>query len=152
MCPSSSHSPSLSHPNPVLPQTLPNPHLTHKYSQTHIFKNETPPKQFSTINIPIDPSNHPQLIFNYPSSASLYLFKPKIPSLLSHNLLSILPLLETTFESYSGMLMGFAPVILNLYNFSLKISTISFSCKSRTSPLTPPSTYPTTRLFKKIIL
>ena len=57
-----------------------------------------PPK--TTTNNLTYSFNHPQLIFTYPPKHHLYLLlKPNIPSLLSHNPLSILPLLlETTSE------------------------------------------------------
>ena len=48
--------------------------------------------------------------------------------------------------------MGSAPVVLNSYNFSLKISTISSSCKSRTSTLTLLSAHPATKSSKKTVL
>ena len=122
MCLSSSQiSPSLSHPNLVSSSTN-----THKPSSSSTYTHKTSsskmkphPKQLSTTNNPTDLSNQPQLTFTYPPSASsLPPPQPHIPSLLSHNLLSILPLpLETIFKSCSGMLTGFVPVVLNLYNF-----------------------------------
>ena len=45
--------------------------------------------------------------------------------------------------------MGFAHVVLNSYNSSLIISTISSSYKSHTSPLTPPSVYPGYKTLQK---
>ena len=124
MCPSSSQTPlppSLSHPNPIpsfknTPKSPSSPTNTHK-----LISSKIPPQNNSSPLI--TPST---LLITLPQRHLYFLIKSKIPSLLSHYLLSILPLLfETTFESYSGMLMGFAPVVLNLYNFSLKISTIS---------------------------
>ena len=163
MCPSSSQPPpSLSHPNPVSlsfsvsPSTHtpnPPPSLTNTH-KTISSKINLPPK--TTTNNPIYPPNHPQLIYTYhPSVSSIHLYhlKPNIPSLLSHNPLSILPLpLETTIESYSGMLMGFALDVLNSYNFSLIISTISSSYKSHTSPLTPLSAYLALKPSKRTVL
>ena len=163
MCPSSSQPlPSLSHSNPisssfsVYPSSHtpnPPPPLTNNH-KTISSKTNLSPK--TTSNNPTYPPNHPQLIYTYPPSALSTpppQLKPNIPPLLSHNPLSILPLpLETTSESYSGMLMGFAHVVLNLYNFSLIISMISSSYKSHTSSLNPPSVYPATKPSRRTVL
>ena len=104
----------------------------------------------TTTNNPTDPSNHPQLMFTYPPSASS-IPPPQTQHTISplNNPLSILPLpLEATFEFYSKMLMGFAHVVLNSYNSCLIVSTISSSCKSHASPLTPLSAYPATKPSK----
>ena len=141
MCPSSSQLlPSLSHPNPVsssfsvfpsIHTPNPSPSLTNTHKTISLKINPFPK---TTTNNPTYPPNHPQLIFTYSPQHHLYLLlKPNIPSLLSHNPLSILPLtLETTSEFYSGMLMGFALAVLNSYNSSLIISTISSLYKSHT--------------------
>ena len=146
--------PSCSHPNPV-PSSINTPNPPSSLTDTHKTTSSKMNPSKTTMNNPTDPPNHPQLIFNYPlSQCHLYLLlKPSITSLLSHNLLSIPPLPhETTFEFYSGMLMGFAPIILNSYNFFLKISMISSLCKSHTSPLTPLSAYLVTKPSERTIL
>ena len=159
MCPSSSQPlPSLSHSNPVSSSFSvspsfhtpnPPPPLTNNHKT---ISSKTNPSPKTTSNNPTYPPNHPQLIYTYPLSASSTPPQTNIPT-LSHNPLSILPLpLETTSESYSGMLMGFAHVVLNSYNFSFIISTISSSYKSHTSPLTPPSVYPATKPSRRTVL
>ena len=160
MCPSSSQPlPSLSHPNTVsssfsVPPSIHTPNLPPSLTNIHktISSKMNSPK--TTSNNPTYPPNHPQLIFTYSPQHHLYLLlKPNIPSLLSHNPLSILPLpLKTTSKSYSGMLMGFVLAVLNSYNSSLIINTISSSYKSHTSPLTPLSAYPATKPSKKNVL
>ena len=146
LCPSSSQPlPSLLHPNPVS-SSIHTPNLPSSLTNTQktiSSKMNSHPK--TTTNNPTDPSNHPQLMFTYPPSA------PQTQHTISplNNPLSILPLpLEATFEFYSKMLMGFAHVVLNSYNSCLIVSTISSSCKSHTSPLTPLSAYPATKPSK----
>ena len=159
MCPSASQPlPSLSHSNPVsssfsvspsFHSPNPPPPLTNNHKT---ISSKTNPSPKTTSNNPTYLPNHPQLIYTYPPSASSTPPQTNIPT-LSHNPLSILPLsLETTSESYSGMLMGFARVVLNSYTFSLIISTISSSYKSHTSPLTPPSVYQATKPSKRTVL
>ena len=151
MCPPSSQPlSSLLHTNSVS-SSIHTPNLPSSLTNTHktiSSKMNSHPK--TTTNNPIDPSNHPQLMFTYPPSASS-IPPPQTQHTISplNNPLSILPLpLEATFESYSGMLMGFALVVLNSYNSCLIVSTISSSCKSHTSPLTPLSAYPATKPSK----
>ena len=161
MCPSSSQPlPSLSHSNPVFSSfsvspSFHTPNSSPPLTNTHkTISSKTNPSLKTTSNNPTYSPNHPQLIYTYPHLHHLLLLlKPNIPPLLSHNPLSILPLpLKTTSESYSGMLMGFAHVVLNSYTFSLIISTISSSYKSHTSPLTPPSVYPATKPSRRTVL
>ena len=120
MCPSSSQPlPSLSHPNPVsssfcisIHSHSKSPTLTHKHPQNHIFKN-TPPK--TTTNNPTYPPN-PPTNFYLPSLSIIYTSSSN-PTyhLSSHTILSIFPLpLETTSESYSGMLMEFAGLSMGM--------------------------------------
>ena len=165
MCSSSSQPlPSLSHPNPVsssipvflffsVSPSIHTPNPPPSLTNTHkTISSKTNPSPKTTTNNPTYPPNHPQLIFTYPPSASP-IPPPQTQHLLSHNPLSILPLpLETTFESYSGMLMGFALVVLNSYISSLIIIMISSSYKSHTSPLTPLSAYPATKPSKRTVL
>ena len=166
MCSSSSQSlASLSHPNPVSSSIpvcssfsvspsihTPNPPPSLTNAHKIISSKTNPPK--TTTNNPTYPPNQPQLIFTYPPSAS-----STPPPQTQHTIspltypLSILSLpLETTSESYSEMLMGFALVVLNSYNSSLIISTISSSYKSHISPLTPLSVYPATKPSKTTVL
>ena len=161
MCPTSSQPlPSLSHSNPISsffsvspsshtpnpPPTLTNNHKT--------ISSKTKPSPKTTSNNPTYLPNHPQLIYTYPPSALT------IPSPQTQHTTS--PLTQSSFhpsspsrnnsESYSGMLMGFARVVLNSYTFSLIISTISSLYKSHTSPLTPPSVYPATKPSRRTVL
>ena len=128
-----------------------------------------PPK--TTTNNPTYPPNHPQLIFTYPASASsipppqtqhtitqsskssfhpssssfLSLSKPSFllfPSFLSLSKQPPNPTVECLWDS----------PVLNSYNSSLIISTISFSYKSHTFPLTPLSAYPATKPSKRTVL
>ena len=141
MCPSSSQPlPSLSHLNPAsssfsVSPSIHTPNPPPSLTNTHktISSKTNPPK--TTTNNPTYPPNNPQLIFTYPPLASSTP-PPQIQHTISPlNPLSILPPpLETTSESYSGMLMGFALVVLKSCNSSLINSTISSSYKSRTSP------------------
>ena len=157
MCPSSSQLlPSLPNSNPVSSlfsvspfshTPNPPPPLTNNHKT---ISSKTKPSSKTTSNKPTYLPNHPQLIYTYPPSA---LTTPQTQHTTS-------PLTQSSFhpsspsrnESYSGMLMGFARVVLNSYTFSLIISTISSSYKSHTSPLTPPSVYPATKPSKRTVL
>ena len=105
----------------------------------------------TTTNNPTDPPNHPQLIFTYlPSASSIP--PPQTQHTISplHNPLSILSLpLETISEFYNGMLMEFALVVLNSYNFFLIFSTISSLYKSHTSSSDSTSHIPGYKTLQK---
>ena len=152
--------PSLSHSNPIssyfsaspsshTPNPPPSLTINHK-----TISSKTKPSPKTTSNNPTYLPNHPQLIYTYPPSA-LTTPSPQTQQTTS-------PLTQSSFHpsspsrnnlrSYSGMLMGFARVVLNSYTFSLIISTISSSYKSHTSPLTPPSVFQATKPSKRTVL